>query len=142
MEIQIYNQTETIPENEDTIRKLTQWICQKLKLPVKTLNIIFTNDETLLALHNDYLNDDTYTDVMTFNLGDQTIIEGEIYISTDRAKENAVQYKVSVFNEIARLIIHGCLHLYGYDDKKAAEQKLMKDKEEYYLNIASKEFLT
>jgi rRNA maturation RNase YbeY len=142
MKIQIYNQTKTIPESEDTILKLTRWICQELKLSVKTLNIIFTNDDTLLTLHNDYLNENSFTDVMTFNLGDQSAIDGEIYISTDRAKENAVQYKVSVFNEIARLIIHACLHLYGYDDKMAAEQKLMKEKEEYYLGIVEKEFLT
>ena len=83
-------------------------------------------------MHEDYLNDPDYTDVMTFNLGDDAI-EGEIYISADRIKENANIFEASIENEIFRNIIHGLLHLKGYTDKEVHEKSKMKQKEEELL---------
>jgi rRNA maturation RNase YbeY len=76
-------------------------------------------------MHGEYLNDPSKTDVMTFNLGDDEI-EGEIYISYDRAVEQAKENQVDIFNEITRLVIHGLLHLAGYDDNAEADRAVMK----------------
>jgi rRNA maturation RNase YbeY len=119
---------------------LIVWICRKLNLSVDSINVIFTDDQTLKKLHRDYLNDDTFTDVITFNLSDRPPIESEIYVSSDRAHENSKQYAVSYQNEIMRLLIHACLHLAGYEDGDANKRKVMKAKEDFFLNEAEKRF--
>lgn len=83
-------------------------------------------------MHETYLQDPAFTDVMTFNLGTDDI-EGEIYISIDRVKENAELYAVSLKEEICRNIIHGLLHLKGYTDKTAVDRKPMKKLEDQLL---------
>lgn len=102
-------------------------------LHVSHLNIVFVDDEYLKSLHRQFLNDDTYTDVMTFNLSETGAIDGEIYISADRAKENAQKYQVSFADEIARLVIHGLLHLKGHDDRTDAGRRQMHQLENKYL---------
>ena len=130
-----------IPVNTtEIIKALLFWICTELDLSVNNLDIIFTDDQFLKELHKEYLNDDTLTDVMTFNLSDSPPIDSEIYISIDRARDNAHKYGVSFKNEIMRLIIHACLHLAGYKDKQKEERKKMKEKEDHYLNIADEKF--
>ncbi len=141
MEIQIHNKSDIIEKYTVTIEKIALWICSELNLPVKKLDIIFIDDENMRIMHKQYLKDDTFTDVMTFNLGDGDSIESEIYISSDRVQENSTIYNVSFINELCRLIIHGCLHLYGYDDKDEDNRKLMKEKEEDYLSQAELNFI-
>jgi len=141
MEIQIHNKSNHIYKHNISIEKITVWVCIELNLPIKKLDIIFIDDERMRAMHKQYLNEDTYTDVMTFNLGSQDSIEGEIYISSDRAEENARFYKVSVINEIFRLLIHGCLHLHGYEDKDEENRKLMQAKEEELLTQAVMKYI-
>jgi rRNA maturation RNase YbeY len=97
------------------------------------INIIFVNDDYLRRLHKDFLNDDSYTDVMSFNLNEDDQIEGEIYISVDRAKYHANEFNISFSSEIARLIIHGILHLKGYDDATEDQKKEMHELENDYL---------
>jgi len=103
------------------------------ELAASEISIILIDDEYLRTLHRDFLNDDTFTDVMTFNLGGDNIVEGEIYISVDRAKHFAAKLSVSPEEEIARLIIHGLLHLKGYDDQTAEEREKMREMETFYL---------
>ena len=104
-----------------------------------TINIIISNDEFLRKLKKDFFDVDAYTDVISFNLEDQgENIDGEIYISWDRVNENASQYKQTVTSEFKRVIIHGILHLLGYDDQTNQEKLLMTDLEEKYLKINSK----
>ena len=105
------------------------------------MEIIFTDDEKLREMHEKFLDDKDYTDVMTFNLGTEDVIEGEIFISSDRAQENALRYDVSLEVEICRLIIHACLHLAGYEDNNESNRQRMKKKEEDFLSIVSKKFL-
>jgi rRNA maturation RNase YbeY len=97
-----------------------------VKLEAESLDIIFVDDDTLKEMHREYLDDPTFTDVITFDLGDDGVIEGELYISLDRAREQADTYGVPYFTEINRLIIHGILHLKGYDDLTDELRREMK----------------
>jgi rRNA maturation RNase YbeY len=141
MKIQIHNEIKSVTLSKKILTELTRWLVTSIKLPVTTLDIIFTDDENLRKLHEDYLNDVDYTDVMTFNLGTTEAIEGEIYISNERALDNASNFNVDPNNEICRLIVHGCLHLAGYMDNTDENRKKMKKKEEDFLSKISKLFL-
>ncbi|NQT25515.1 rRNA maturation RNase YbeY [candidate division KSB1 bacterium] len=100
-----------------------------------SLSLIFVDDEHIQNLNRNYLNHDYPTDVIAFPLDDESDdLWGEVYISVDRAKEQAAFYRESFRREITRLIIHGVLHLMGYDDQDLAQKKKMKAKEENYLS--------
>ena len=141
MKIQVHNEIDNINLSREKLIELTGWLCDEIKLPIETLDIIFTDDEKLREMHENYLDDKDYTDVMTFNLGTEDVIEGEIFISSVRAQENALRYNVSLEVEICRLIIHACLHLAGYEDNNESNRQRMKKKEENFLSIVSKNFL-
>ena len=99
------------------------------------LNYIFCSDQYLLEMNKEYLNHNTLTDVITFTLsGKSEPIDGEVYLSTDRIKENAKTYNVSYENEVLRVMFHGALHLCGYTDKTKASKASMRRKEDHYLN--------
>jgi probable rRNA maturation factor len=100
------------------------------------LSYIFCTDEYLLEMNKQYLNHDTYTDIITFPLsGKGEPVSSEIYISTDRVKQNAKEYQVSAYHELLRVMFHGVLHLCGYKDKSIKDTKLMREKEDYYLSL-------
>lgn len=105
------------------------------ELPVKSLSIVVVDDDYLRELHGRFLNDDSVTDVMTFDLSDpgSAEVEAEIYISAERAAEHAGRFNVSPQNEMARLLVHGLLHLRGYDDHEEAGRESMRNKEDHYL---------
>lgn len=99
------------------------------------LNYIFCSDKYLLELNKQYLNHDTLTDIITFDYTAHDEVSGDVFISIDRVKENAVIFKQSFQTELNRVLFHGVLHLCGYKDKKSAHQKLMRAKEDFYLNL-------
>ena len=100
-----------------------------------TVNYIFCSDEYLLDINKQYLNHDTYTDIVTFSLAEpgQPIVS-DIFISVDRVADNAQQFGKSFVNELHRVVFHGALHLCGYKDKSKKDAVLMRAKEDYYLN--------
>jgi len=120
-------------------KKIRAWIIQTIEneeYKPGVLNFIFTNDDLLVQLNKEYLKHFTLTDIITFDLSDSNgIVEGDIYISIERAKENARAYKEPFQREVRRLIIHGVLHLLGYKDKTKAQQDEMRAREEYYLSL-------
>ena len=122
-------------------KSIRNWIIQTAEnedYKVGKLNYILTNDEILVQLNKEYLRHFTLTDIITFDLSeDEGFLTGDIYISVDRARENAKKFKDSLNNEIKRLMIHGILHLIGYKDKSQSERELMRAKEEYYLSLAT-----
>jgi len=98
------------------------------------LNIIFCSDNYLLKMNKEYLGHNYFTDVITFDYSEENLISGDVFISVDTVKENAKNYEVSFENELFRVIIHGVLHLIGYNDKTDKEQEEMTIKENYYLD--------
>ena len=111
---------------------------QKEKKKLEGLNYIFCDDEYLLGINRDFLKHDYYTDIITFDLSAGPATIGEIYISIDRVKDNAQQLKQPVSKELQRVIFHGALHLCGYKDKRPADIKLMRSKEDHYINLFNK----
>lgn len=99
-----------------------------------TLRYIFCSDSYLLDINRQFLNHDYLTDIISFPLSEEgQPVEGEIYISIDRVKDNAGQYQVQFQEELLRVIFHGALHLCGYRDKTKNDKMLMRTKEDHYL---------
>ncbi len=108
---------------------------------ILSLNYTFCNDEYLFDINRRYLNHDYYTDIITFDLSDNpSVIEGDIYISIDRVRENAQANANTIKSELNRVVAHGLLHLCGYKDKTKKEINEMRKKEEYYLEMLSQCF--
>jgi probable rRNA maturation factor len=98
------------------------------------LNVIMTNDKSLREINIEFLQHDYTTDVIAFNYNVGKVINGEIYISIDTVKSNANKYQVALKEEVSRVIIHGLLHLLGFDDKNDKDRKKMKNLEDFWLH--------
>ncbi len=108
-------------------------LAAKEKHSIAELNYIFCSDEYLLKINLEYLNHNTYTDIITFDNSEDKknkIIEGDIFISIDRVKENASKFETNPDDELHRVMAHGLLHLMGYKDKAPKDTVLMRAKEE------------
>jgi probable rRNA maturation factor len=131
--------SQDIPFKLETPRKRSTWIkavIQKEKQSLIHLNFIFCSDQHLAKMNIDYLNHKTLTDIITFDNAEfEGQIEGDIFISIDRVKENAQTFHVSFNKELDRVIIHGVLHLLGYGDKSTSEKAIMRKKEDTYLSL-------
>lgn len=102
---------------------------------IQEINYIFCSDLYLLEINKQYLDHDTFTDIITFPYhNDGAPIHSDVYISIDRIRENGKSYGVALLHELHRVLFHGALHLCGYKDKTTAQVKLMRSKEEFYLN--------
>lgn len=136
MAIHFYQHAVSLRLGQST--RLKQFIAALFKnegRSVDKLQYIFCTDEFLLSLNQQFLQHDTYTDIITFDLSESPQkISGEIYISTERVKENAQKFKVAFEKELHRVVFHGALHLCGYKDKTARDRVLMRQKEDQYLN--------
>ncbi len=120
-------------------QKIRTWITETIKAEgfkrVGELSFVFCSDAYLLEINKQYLNHDTFTDIVTFDSSeDEDVIAGDIFISVERIRENASKFSVSQKDELNRVIIHGVLHLCGYYDKKKEDKALMTEKEDYYLS--------
>lgn len=120
-------------------RKLRNWfratVLEEGGKP-ETLNFIFCSDKYLLNINTSYLNHNTFTDIITFDLSeDNQSVSGDIFISIERVKENAKTFKITFQKELHRVLIHGILHLLGYEDKTPAQENEMRSKEDYYLSL-------
>ncbi|MDX2304882.1 MAG: rRNA maturation RNase YbeY [Microscillaceae bacterium] len=124
----------TLPHPEAIIN----WILKTIKSEegfCESLNIIFCDDAYLIELNRQYLQHDTFTDIITFDHSEGNAIEGDIFISIERVQENAQKFEVTFENELHRVIIHGVLHLLGYGDKSPAEKQQMRALEDQYLSL-------
>jgi probable rRNA maturation factor len=118
------------------LKSFIQGIFKKEKRKLGSLNYIFCTDKRVLEINRQFLEHDYYTDIITFELSPPGFpVEAEIYISVDRVKDNARQIGTPYYMELHRVIFHGVLHLCGYKDKIPAQEKLMREKEDYYLGL-------
>ena len=125
--------------NKKEIRTLLKEICKKENKKISFINCVFCSDSRLLEINKKYLNHTSLTDVVTFDFTpNKKNLEGDIYISIDRVKENARKYKETFKTELLRIIIHGLLHLIGFSDKTKEEKNTMTLKENEYLSLYSK----
>ena len=117
--------------------KVRNWIKNTIRSEgkkLRELNFIFCSDAYLLEINKQYLNHDTFTDIVTFdNSESPDLIIGDVFISIERIQENASKYKVAEKDELHRVIIHGTLHLIGYKDKTKSDKSLMTEKEDHHL---------
>ncbi len=119
-------------------RKVSKWVKETVaseSFKLGDINYIFCSDEYLLNVNKQYLNHNYYTDIITFdNTEDENKISGDIFVSIDRVKENAMNHKFEFDEELRRVLIHGILHLCGYKDKTPKQKKEMRNKENFYLS--------
>ncbi len=99
------------------------------------INIIFCSDNYILDVNMKYLQHDYFTDIITFDYCEGNVLSGDLFISVDSVRENSVFFKTEFADELNRVIVHGILHLIGYDDHTPEDQKTMREKENYYLEL-------
>ena len=121
---------------EETI--YTNWISSVIISENKSegeINYIFCDDDYLVEINQQYLNHDTLTDIISFDYSLGNEIHGDIYISIERVRENAEEFKVSFEEELKRVMIHGVLHYCGYKDKSESDETLMRSKEDEKIKL-------
>lgn len=118
------------------IRFLLNTTSKAYSKKIESLQYVFVDDDALLQINLDFLNHNTFTDIITFDLGtSKSQIDGEIYISLDRVKENSETLGTQYSEELIRVISHGLLHLIGFKDKTAKDAAIMRSKEEECLSL-------
>jgi probable rRNA maturation factor len=133
--INFYSENEFNLEDE---ARYASWIENVITSEGKSLeeiSYIFCDDEYLLKINMEYLDHDTYTDIVTFDYSVGKTLHGEIYISTERVLENSETFGVKFEDELRRVLVHGVLHLSGYNDKTEEEAALMRSKEEEKMEL-------
>ena len=128
--IEFSNQTEFELEDSTSIKLWIQNVLNKEQKVLGDLQYVFCDDDFLHRINVTYLNHDTFTDIITFDYTNDDVISGEIYISIERVRDNALSYGVGLKDELDRVIVHGVLHVCGYPDKTEDEKGVMRAKED------------
>ena len=133
--IHIYNESgQRLPVQRDTIEGVLHKLIHAFHIPAFDINCIFVQDDALREMKIQYFDEDVYTDIISFTLDcSEEFLEGELYISPERIRENALEYTVPVKQEFIRILIHGFLHLMGYEDSSEEERKTMRELEDRFL---------
>jgi probable rRNA maturation factor len=118
------------------IRKVVSRIINDTGFRGGKTDVIMTNDQKVYEINSEFLGHDYFTDIITFSYNEGKVINGEIYISVDRVKDNAKEFSVAFKSEIRRVIFHGFLHLCGYDDSTEVQRRKMSEMEEMYLALS------
>ncbi len=130
--------SEDIKKPKYRVRPIKEWIKAVISsndFSCGDLNIIFCSDRYLLEMNKTYLDHDYFTDIITFNYNEGDIISGDIFISLETVKKNSIYFSQTFNNEVLRVIIHGILHLIGYDDKTEEEEIFIHVKEDEALEM-------
>ena len=122
------------PFSDNQVQKVLVNLIHQENRNFAAISILYTDDEYLLEINKKFLNHNYYTDIITFNFNKDKDINGELIISLERVKENAKKYNENFNVELLRVLIHGVLHLCGYNDKGNLEKTVMRFKENIYLN--------
>ena len=119
-------------------RRTNRWLKLVAESEIRRLgdiSIIFCSDNYILDVNIKYLKHDYFTDIITFDYCEGETLSGDLFISVDSVRENALFYGAEFADELNRVIVHGLLHLIGYDDHSEADKKVMRSKENYYLSL-------
>ena len=131
-------QTEDIELPQLSYSIVKQWLNEVVGLHHKetgNITVNFCSDDYILQVNEQFLNHQYYTDIITFNYSTSKKISGDLLISLDTVQSNSSLFDTSFQSELLRVIVHGVLHLLGFDDKSLEEQKIMRSKEDYCLNL-------
>ena len=138
-EINIFNECKDIDFHKDHIIQLINLSLRATKYNQVKINLIFCDNDKLNSFKRKYFDDDVLTDIVTFPIKNDNDLEAEIYISIEMAKLNADEFNVSLNNELSRLIIHGVLHLIGFNDNTKDAKKIMFSKQEEIISNFQKD---
>lgn len=127
-------------KNKRLLKKWIQHVIEHHNYKLGDINYIFTDVDQIIEINNQYLKHNYPTDIITFPFSDFPIISADIYICIPVVKENAQQYNQSFVNELHRVLIHGILHLVGFEDSTDDEQKIMREQEDYWINRLADSF--
>lgn len=123
-------------DHKDKLRLLLKEVCKQENAQLSFINCVFCSDEYLLQINKKHLKHNFLTDIITFDFSEKKDqIEGDLYISVDRVKENAKKYGDTFKTETIRVVLHGLLHLIGYKDKSEKEKKRMRVLENKYVSL-------
>lgn len=120
---------------------ISKWIKDSIRAEnrkLEEINYVFCDDEYLHKLNVEFLKHDTLTDIISFDYSIGKIIQGDIFVSVERVADNAKDFDVDFIDELHRVMIHGILHYCGYKDKTDVDAKLMREKENHYLQLLAK----
>ncbi|MEA5140774.1 rRNA maturation RNase YbeY [Arcicella rigui] len=121
-------------QHKNLLKKWLKKVAETEGFKMKNLNYIFCSDEYLHKINVEYLEHDTYTDIITFdNSEEESDIEGDIFVSIERIKDNSQELKTAFEDEFKRVLVHGLLHLCGYDDHSDEDELMMRNKEDFYI---------
>jgi rRNA maturation RNase YbeY len=129
-----YEDTQTLKLKKSPVKKYINLLINRELKRVGEISIVLCSDKYLLEINIEYLKHNYYTDIITFNYVEGNLISGDLFISVDRVKENSIVFNTGLIKELYRVIFHGILHLIGYNDKTEEEKKIMKTKEDLYLD--------
>lgn len=120
------NYSGTIKIDKSLIHKIVKKLSEDLDFKISSMQINFVSSNEMTEINSKYLNHNYSTDIITFNYGTKNNLDGEIYVSTDDAASNSKRFGVTLIEEVLRIVIHGFLHLLGYDDKGKKDKVIMK----------------
>ena len=135
MSVVFHQEFPVLLKNKKRLKYFVFDLFKKEGKSLESLNVIFCSDEYLLGINQQHLNHNFYTDIITFDLSESSVspVTAELYISIERVRDNSTSLKTSFITELHRVVFHGALHLCGFKDKKTADKKLMRQKEDEYL---------
>ncbi|MFW6327435.1 MAG: rRNA maturation RNase YbeY [Bacteroidota bacterium] len=128
-----YEEVDFFAIDVQMLEQHAEFLVKNEKRKLGDVSIIFCSDEYLLRINEEYLNHNYYTDIITFDYTENFFISGDLFISLDRIRDNALKFQTTFYKELYRVILHGLLHLVGYRDKTDVEQEKMREKEDFYL---------
>lgn len=129
-----------ILRNKKALRNWLLFIIKKYNKNIKNIDYIFCDNKYLYQINLDFLKQDAFTDIITFDYSEHGFLSADIFVSIDRVKDNALEYKIEFYEELRRVMIHGILHLAGFDDKTKIQRLKMRKAENECLEIWKSKF--
>lgn len=122
-------------KNKTKIKKWLKLVAESEVFSLGAVSVIFCSDNYILDINQRFLQHDYFTDIITFDYSEGEKISGDLFISVDSVRENSIEYETEFEEELHRVIVHGVLHLIGYDDHTDEDIRTMRSKENYYLSL-------